>query len=152
MPSPGIPPHFGPSSGWYQPGQYGPTSAVAKQEMRKAALPATVVVLRRRGVRIPTWDLLNSDPPAGLLLAMDKYTHPHWHACLFAEGMEQELLPKLMHARLERENEGVRLYGGVEFADNGRSEFRQAWLCAPTPGRLREILLELLEQEGGAPP
>lgn len=150
MPSTGTPPLFAPGSGWYQPGQWSPGSDVARLEMRKAALPSTVVVLYERGERLSAERLLRRDAPTGMLLLMDAYTHPNWHACLFAEGMILELLPKLMHARLERENAGVRLYGGIEFADNGRRELRQAWLCAPTPTRATEILLDMLEREGGA--
>lgn len=145
-----IPPYFAPGSGWYQAGQWTPASDVARAEMRKAAWPATVVVLYERGERLAAERLLRRDAPTGLVLLMDQYTHPNWHACLFAEGMRQELLPKLMHCALERENNGVRLYGGIEFAENGRREQRQAWLCAPTPKRATEILLAMLEAEGGA--
>lgn len=116
--------------------------------MREAALPCTVVVLRRRGVRIPAAELLRAEPPAGLLLCMQRYTAPAWYACLFQdEAMQKELLPRLLHARLERDNGGVRLYGGLEVDQH--QEWRQAWLCTPTPARAREILLAMLEQEGG---
>lgn len=145
-----IPPSFGLGSGWYQPGQYGPGSIVARQEMAAAAFSATVVVLRRLGQRIPAAQLLRTQPPSGLVLCMDQYTHPHWYACLFAgKDMASELLPRLLHARLERENAGVRLYGGIEVDAQGRQEHRQAWLCTPTPERACEILLEMLEREGG---
>ena len=49
------------------------------------------------------------------------------------EACAGELLRRLMHAQLERENGG-----------------RQAWLCVPTPARMREILLAMAEREGGA--
>ena len=47
----------------------------------------------------------------------------------------------------------MRLYGGIEPSEptaRGQPDYRQAWLCAPTPARAREILLEMLEREGGA--
>lgn len=143
----GIPPSFGPASGWYRPGVTSPGSLGDRAAMREAALPAMVIVLRRRGVRIPAVQLLRTDPPSGLLLAMDRYTAPAWHLCLFTEGMERELLPRLLHARLERENGGVRLYGGLEV--DRHDEFRQAWLCTPDGARAREILLEMAHREMG---
>lgn len=147
-----IPPTFGPRSGWHQPGQWSPSSQMERNAMRTAALPCTVVVLRRHGVRIPAAQLLRTEPPAGLLLCLDRYTSPEWYACLFADDkMERELLPRLRHARLERENAGVRLLGGIEPAtDRGAPDHRQAWLCTPTPARAREILLEMASREGGA--
>lgn len=146
-----IAPTFGPASGWYQPGQYSPGSMTDRKEMRAAALPCTVVVLRRQGARVPAAQLLRAEPPSGFLLCMDQYTAPNWHACLFGdEEMRTELLPRLLHARLERENNGVRLYGGIEVDAQGRQEWRQAWLCTPTPERAREILVEMLGREGGA--
>jgi hypothetical protein len=54
---------------------------------------------------------------------------------------------RLMRVQLERENAGVRLYGGLEV--DRHDEWRQAWLCTPTPARAREILLDMLEREGG---
>ena len=122
-----------------------------RRDMHTAAWPCTVVVLRRQGARIPPAQLLRVEPPSGLLLCMDRYTAPRWYACLFAGvDMQQELLPRLLHARLERENVGVRLYGGIEVETQGRQAWRQAWLCTPTPERAREILLEMLQQQGGA--
>lgn len=118
--------------------------------MREAALPCCVVTLRRNGKRIPAAQLLQSRAPSGLLLCMDRYTAPKWYACLFAdESMQKELLPRLLHAQLERENGGVRLYGGIEVDAQARQEWRQAWLCTPTLERAREIVLEMLDQEGG---
>jgi hypothetical protein len=140
-------PSFGPHSGWYRPGTSTPGSLVEQAQMRLAALPCTVVVLRRRGARISAADLLRQEPPSGLLLALDRYTAPHWHCCLFDDSMKQELLPRLLHAQLERENEGVRLYGGLEVDRN--DQWRQAWLCTPTPNRAREILVAMLEERGG---
>lgn len=136
---------FGPATGWYEPGQAAPNSDADRQAMRAAALPMTVIVLYRRGERIPAAQLLRSPaPPAGWLLCMDRYTNPNWHACLFTdETMQKELLPRLLHVRLERENGGVRLYGGREFDGHAREEWRQAWLCTPTPERAREILLAM---------
>jgi hypothetical protein len=150
-PRPPIEPCFAPGSGWYQTGQMSPGSLRDREAMRESALPEIVVVLRRRGARVPAAELLRTEPPAGLLLAMDRYTAPAWHCCLFVPDMEHELLPRLLHARLERENDGVRLYGGIEPGDRGQPDFRQAWLCAPTPARAREILLNMLERAGGAP-
>lgn len=116
--------------------------------MAAAALPATVVVLRRQGQRIPAAQLLRAEPPSGLLLCMDQYTYPAWYACLFAgKDMQAELLPRLLHVRLERENGCVRLYSGIG-VESGR-EYRQGWLCTPSPQRAREILLAMLEREGG---
>jgi len=116
--------------------------------MRQAAIPCSVVVLRRRGARIPAAELLRAEPAAGWLLCLDRYTQPRWHACLFADqGMERELLPRLLHAELERENAGVRLYGGIEV--DRHEEYRQAWLCTPNPERAGQILMAMLEQEGG---
>lgn len=123
---------------------------IDRKEMHKAALPCTVVVLRRRGQRIPAAELLRHEPPSGLLLALDRYTTPEWHLCLFRDdAMQTELLPRLMHARLERQNEGVRLYAGIEPGERGQRDMRQSWLCTPTPARARELLLEMLEREGG---
>jgi hypothetical protein len=80
---------------------------------------------------------------------MDRYTAPKWHAFLFRDGTFQaEVLPRLLHAELERENDGVRLYGGIEVDAQGRQELRQAWLCTPTPDRAREILLDMLNRDG----
>jgi len=78
-------------------------------ELRRAALPCTVVVLRSRGIRIAPAELLRKEPPSGLLVAMDRYTTPRWYCSLWDESMKVELLPRLLHAQLERENEGVRL-------------------------------------------
>jgi hypothetical protein len=72
-----------------------------------------------------------------------------WYGCLFTDAtFKVEALPRLLHARLERENAGVRLYGGIEVDAQGRQQWRQAWLCTPTPARAREILLRMLETEG----
>lgn len=123
---------------------------MARQAMREAAVPATVVRLRRRGVRIPAAELLCVEPPSGLVLCMDQYTAPDWYACLFAaDAMDKEVLPRLLHARLERENDGVRLYGGIEPGERGQPDLRQAWLCTPSAARAREILLDMLAREGG---
>ena len=145
-----IPPYFGPASGWHRLGQWSPGSHADILAMREAAIPATVVVLRRRGVRIPPAELLRTEPPAGMLLCLDRYTAPAWYACLFRGDMQTELLPRLLRAQLERENAGVRLYGGIDVDTSGRQEHRQAWLCTPTPDRAREILLAMLERAGGA--
>jgi hypothetical protein len=146
---PSIPPTFGSASGWHRPGQWSPGSLTDLNAMREAAIPCSVIVLRRRGVRIPAAQLLKTEPPSGWLLCMDRYTAPKWHACLFRDDtFQSEALPRLLHAELERENGGVRLYGGVEVDAQGRQEFRQAWLCTPTPDRAREILLDMLNREG----
>ena len=80
---------------------------------------------------------------------MDRYTAPQWYACLFMDAtFKVEALPRLLHARLERENAGVRLYGGIEVDPQGRQQWRQAWLCTPTPERAREILIRMLQNEG----
>lgn len=64
--------------------------------------------------------------------------------------MERELLPRLRHATLVRENEGVRLYSGIDPAsERGQPDMRQGWLCAPTPERAREILMTMAERQGG---
>jgi hypothetical protein len=119
--------------------------------MRDAAIPCSVVVLRRRGVRIPSAELLRAAPPSGLLLCMDRYTTPKWYACLFRDvTFQAEVLPRLLHAQLERENGGVRLYGGIEVDAQARQKFRQAWLCTPTPSRAREILLDMLHRESAS--
>jgi hypothetical protein len=98
---------------------------------------------------MPARELLRYEPPSGFLVCRDLYTAPKWYASLFADdGMKLEAM-RLLHARFERENAGVRLYGGIEVDAQGRQEWRQAWLCPPTPGRAREILLAMLEQEGG---
>jgi hypothetical protein len=116
--------------------------------MAEAAIPCTVIVLRRRGARMPAAKLLMTQPPSGLLVALDLYTVPNWYACLFQDHtMKQELLPRLLHAQLERENGGVRLYGGIEV--DRHEEWRQAWLCTPTPDRAREILIDMLHRERG---
>jgi len=129
-----------------------PASMADRQAMRESAILATVVVLYRRGQRMPAAQLLEQAHPTGLLLCMDGYTSPWWHGRLFrSDKMDMELLPRLMQARLERENGGVRLYGGIEVDAQGRQEFRQAWLCTPTPKRAGEILRAMLEQEGGKP-
>lgn len=143
-------PTFEPGSGWYRTGQMAPGSLRDREAMHAAAIQCTVIVLRRRGQRIPAAEILRTEPPSGLLLCMDRYTSPWWHACLFQDSaMDKELLPRLMHARLERENAGVRLYGGLEIDAQGRQEWRQAWLCTPTHHRARTILLELADREGG---
>jgi hypothetical protein len=145
-----IEPTFGPGSGWYPSSSAAPSSVQDRRELREAALPATVVVLRRRGERIPAAQLLRTEPPSGMLVCMDRYTQPAWYGCLFAdEKMEREVLPRLMHVQLERESGGVRLYAGIEVGDRGDPDRRQAWLCTPTPARMREILLAMAEQEGG---
>lgn len=145
-----IAPTFGPGTGWHRPGQYSPGSMVDRQAMREAAIACSVVVLRRRGERLPAAELLRSEPPAGFLVCQDRYTAPNWYACLFADAeMTKEVLPRLLHVRLERENASVRLYGGMEVDAQGRQEWRQAWLCTPTPARAGEILLEMLEREQG---
>jgi hypothetical protein len=144
-----IPPHFGPGSGWVEPGPWSPSSDQERKAMREAALRATVVVLYRVGRRIPATQLLRQEPASGWLVCRNRYTAPAWYACLFEdEGMLREST-RLMRAQLERENDGVRLYGGLEVDAQGRQEWRQAWLCTPTPARAREILLEMLEREGG---
>lgn len=150
MSSPPLLPNFEPGSGWYRTGQMTPGSLRDREAKKAAALPAAVVVLRRRGERIPAAELLRAEPPSGFLVALDLYTAPHWHCCLFTTTMDRELLPRLLHARLERQNDGVRLYGGIEPGERGQPDFRQAWLCTPNAGRAREILLGMLEREGGA--
>ncbi|MCC2632129.1 MAG: hypothetical protein K0S48_15 [Ramlibacter sp.] len=145
-----IAPTFGPGTGWYPSAAAAPGSVQDRRELRAAALPATVVVLRRRGERIPAAQLLRTEPPSGLLVCMDRYTAPAWYGCLFDDKMERELLPRLMHLQLERESGGVRLYAGIEVGDRGDPDRRQAWLCTPTPARMREILLAMAEQEGMA--
>jgi hypothetical protein len=143
-----IKPYFAPGSGCHQAGQCSPGSIVNCGEMHKAAFPCTVVVLYRRGARIPAAELLKQEPPAGFLVCLDQYTYPNWYACLFRDKeMNVELLPRLLHVQLERENGGVRLYGGIVVEE--REECRQAWLCTPTPERAREILLHMLEQQSG---
>lgn len=108
-----------------------------------------MVVLYRNGVRLPARELLHRDPPAGYLVCRDLYTAPAWYACLFSdEEMKHETM-RLMRVQLERENGGVRLYGGLEVDDRGRQDMRQAWLCTPTPPRAREILLDMLARKGG---
>ena len=62
---PALPPTFAPASGWYRPGTCSPGSSGERQEMRAAALPGTVVVLRRRGERIPTEQLLRRAQEGG---------------------------------------------------------------------------------------
>lgn len=115
--------------------------------MRAAAIECTVVQLRVLGARVPAGVLLKQEHPRGFLVCLNRYTAPWWYACLFeAEDMRKEI-GRLMHARLERANDGVRLYGGVEFTDQGLAEHRQAWLCVPTPERAREILQRTSEQE-----
>lgn len=144
-----IPPSFEPGSGWYQPsGQWAPGSLRDQEARILAAWPCTVVVLYRNGTRIPAADLLKADQRSGSLLCSSRYTHPHWHACLLSDpAVESDMLPRLLHARLERENEGVRLYGGIEVADHGREQWRQAWLCTQNERRLREILATMMERE-----
>lgn len=115
--------------------------------MRAAAIECTVVQLRVLGARVPAGVLLKQEHPRGFLVCLNRYTAPWWYACLFeAEDMRKEI-GRLMHARLERENDGVRLYGGVEFNDQGLVEHRQAWLCVPTAERAGEILRRMSEQE-----
>lgn len=111
-----------------------------------AALPCAVVVLYRAGQRMSAAELLRIDHPTGSLLLMDEYTHPHWHARLLSDpAVEMDLLPRLMHAQLERENDGVRLYGGIEIERH--EEWRQAWLATPTLERAREILESMVANE-----
>jgi hypothetical protein len=142
-----ILPSFTPGSGWYKPGSWAPGCDADRDGMRAAAFPCTVVVLRRRGVRLTPSALLLTDPPSGLLVCQDRYTQPMWHANLFADKtMERTLLPQLMHVQLVKENAGVRQYRGT-VAEN-LQEFAQEWLCTPTPGRAREILLDWAEQIG----
>jgi hypothetical protein len=145
-----LSPTFGAASGWYRAGQSAPGSLADRAAMRLAALPATVVVLYRRGARIPVGELLRAEPPSGWLVASDRYTGPHWTASLFAaDDMQREVLPRLLRAQLEREHGGVRLYGGLDVdAARERQEWRQAWLCTPTPARAREILLSMAAQQG----
>lgn len=144
-----ISPSFEPGSGWYRPsGQWAPGSLHDAEARTRAAWPCTVVVLYRRGTRIPGAALLKQDHLSGSLLCMDKYTYPHWHACLLSDpAVESDMLPRLLHARLERQNGGVRLYGGLEVDSRGREEWRQAWLCAGEK-RVREILQQMVEREG----
>jgi len=125
-----------------------PGSLVDRESMREAAILASVVVLYERGQRRPAAPLLDQPHPTGLLLGIDRYTTPWWQICLFcSDRMDVELLPRLIQARLERENGGGRLYGGIEV--DGHQEHRQAWLCTPTPRRVREILLAMMERETG---
>jgi hypothetical protein len=148
-----LPPRFEPGSGWHPSrGHHTQMSLGERQAMRKAAFLATVVVLRRRGERIPAVELLGGQPPSGWLVCLDRYTAPNWYACLFRDEQMQHEITRLLHARLERESDGVRLYGGIEVDAQGRQEWRQAWLCTPTPDRAREILLEMLQREGGLDP
>lgn len=146
-----IDPTFTPGSGWHRLGQWSPGSARDRQSMREAAFACCVVVLYRGGERIPALDLLKRKPPSGWLVCRDLYTAPKWYACLFDDESMQRETMRLLHARLERENGGVRLYGGIELEDRGRQEWRQAWLCTPTPDRARDILLGMVERQGGAP-
>lgn len=117
--------------------------------MREAAFSGSVIVLRRRGERIPAAELLGGQPHSGWLVCLDRYTAPNWYACLFRDEQMQQEIARLLHARLERESGGVRLYGGIEVDAQGRQEWRQAWLCTPTPDRAREILQDMLGREAG---
>lgn len=45
---------------------------------------------------------------------------PHWHCCLLDAQMKAQLLPRLLHARLECENQGVRLYAGLQLDCNAQ--------------------------------
>lgn len=79
---------------------------------------------------------------------MDRYTSPWWYACLFADAdMRHEVLPRLLRVQLLRENDGVRLYQGVQVEE--RVEYPQGWLCAPSAERVRQILLQMADREGG---
>lgn len=146
---PVIAPSFTPGSGWYQPGQAAPESPQDRAGMHEAALLTTVVVLYRRGMRIPAAELLDAPHFTGLLVCLDRYTAPLWHARLYrSDKMDSEFLPRLMLVQLERENGGVRLYGGIEVERH--LQLRQAWLAAPSPRRAKEILLEMEEREKGS--
>jgi hypothetical protein len=61
-------PHFAPQSGWYKPGIMTPGSLRDREEMREASIPYSVVVLRRRGARIPATELLRCEPATGRLI------------------------------------------------------------------------------------
>jgi hypothetical protein len=117
--------------------------------MRKAAFVCTVVVLYRSGTRIPARELLQRKHVSGFLVCLDRYTHPNWYACLFDDEKMTHEVMRLMRTNLERENGGVRLYGGLEVDAQGRRDMRQAWLCAPSPERAQEILLEMATREDG---
>lgn len=120
--------------------------------MREAAVPCTVFVLYQRGVHLSPELLMQPERRrSGYLVCLDRYTQPWWYACLFEdEGMRKEVA-RLLHAQLERENDGVRLYGGIEFEDRGLAEHRQAWLCTRTVDRGLEILARM-QRTSSAPP
>lgn len=145
-----IEPRFGPGSGWHKPGIQTPGSDVDRKEMLAAAIQCTVFQLRRLGQRLPPGELLaGTHHRTGLLVCLDRYTAPKWYACLFeAEDMRKELA-RLMHAELERENDGVRLYRGVE--PDGHQLHRQSWLCTPSVARGMEILREMARTQPRAP-
>jgi hypothetical protein len=143
-----IEPHFGPGSGWYRPGRLQPGSHTDLKAMRDAAFPCSVFVLRRLGKRRRARDLLLAGPIEGWLVCLDRYTAPNWYACLFKDQSMTAETMRLLHARLERENGGVRLYGGIEVDAQGRKEHRQSWLCTPDAARGRSILLALADQQG----
>ncbi|NML43498.1 hypothetical protein HHL11_07045 [Ramlibacter sp. G-1-2-2] len=143
-----IPPSFEHGSGWYrQTGAWAPGSMRDQEARALAARQCAVVVLYRAGQRIPAAELLRADHLSGSLLLMDDYTHPHWHARLLSDpAVDMDLLPRLARAQLERENDGVRLYGGIEIERH--EERRQAWLVTPTLRRAEEILRAMVAQGG----
>lgn len=147
---PVIEPSFGPGSGWYVRGQCGPGSLYDRQEMRKAAIPCTVVVMRRRGLRLSARELLTRDESHdGFLVCQNDYTFPHWYASLFDdEEMRRQTLPNLLQVQA-RQGEHGRLYHGIQIEE--RVQYPQAWLCTPTPEQAREILIMMMAaQSGGA--
>jgi len=140
-----IAPHFGPGSGWYQPGREAPGSAAELKGMAAAAFPCTIFVLYRRGIRMhPREIMLPEHRRTGYLVCLDRFTAPHWYACVFETPDMRKELARLLHARLERENNGVRLYGGIEVEDRGLVEHRQALLATPTEERGLEILRSMI--------
>lgn len=140
-----IAPYFGPGSGWYQAGRDAPGSAADRKGIAEAAIQCTIFVLYRRGQRMsPQEILLPRHRHTGHLVCLDRFTAPHWYACLFEGSDMRKEIARLLRARLERENNGVRLYGGIEVEDRGLVEHRQAFLAAPNEARGLEIVRSML--------
>jgi hypothetical protein len=144
-----VPPSFGPGSGWYRPGPWSPYSHTDLIERAKAAWPCHVVRLRSAGKRMRAWKLLERGFLSGNLVC--EWIGPErWSLTLYEDQQAQARVfdggqpMVVIEAELIRQNDGVRLYCGIEVG----TKQPQSWLCSADPDQLSRILTTMLQAEG----
>ncbi len=108
---------------------------VYEQEFKEAAWPCALARLRQDGVRRPASDLAKLRPREGWIVGVRL---ANWQIQFFDRPELQTWVANLVEARLHKENDGIRLYQGMEWAGDHR--IRQTWLAGPTVESVRAVL------------